>query len=260
MKRLLEIAGVCLLLCGAAYAASFPYVTLSGRTNRFADNGTTLTMNGSPLFSGSVTSSVQVVTNLTVIQNSVFNGKVTINTNVFITNGTVFINGTNVSAINPTSGRIPLLSGTNFIDSAISGTASTATVNGTLAVTGASTLASGTVTGNLGASIVAGDTNVVDLAKTAQSTVTNIITAAITFAHATNGSNLELVTKIHKLMVPSGGPYTFTIPSGWRTNVYSAVPPALTNGTITWMYVKCDGPTASSALQTNVYVSFEYYR
>ncbi len=121
------------------------------------------------------------------------------------------------------------------------------------------TIGSSTLTNNIGSPQTVGNTNVVDMAITASFATTNTITANLAFAHATNGVDGLLVAKVRKFMVPSGGPYTLTIP-GWRTNVYSAVPPALTNGTITFMHLTCDGPTSSAALQTNVYVSFEYFK
>jgi hypothetical protein len=106
----------------------------------------------------------------------------------------------------------------------------------------------------------AGNTNVVNMSPSAASIVTNIITENLAFAHATNGSGAGMTVKLQKFMVPSGGPYTLTIPAAWRTNVYSAVPPSLTNGTVTWMRLACDGPTDTSANQTNIYVSFAYFK
>jgi hypothetical protein len=132
--------------------------------------------------------------------------------------------------------------------------------DGGFAASGQATLPSAIITNNIAGLQVAGNTNVVDVSVNAPSCVTNVITSAITYAHATNGENALLITKIVKLMVPSGGPYALSIPATWRTNVYSAVPPSLTNGTVTWMYVKNDGPTPDSASQTNCYVSFEFYR
>jgi hypothetical protein len=115
----------------------------------------------------------------------------------------------------------------------------------------------GTVAGNLGALLSVGDTTFVDMVKASQ---TNSVTGALTFAHATNGVDGVDYTHVRWIFVPSGGPHTLTIPSGWRTNVYSAVPPALTNACITKMILNCGGPTGSAALQTNVYVSFEYFK
>jgi hypothetical protein len=108
-----------------------------------------------------------------------------------------------------------------------------------------------------GAPLSVGDTTFVDVQRASQ---TNAVSGALTFAHATNGVHGLDFTHVRYFFVGSGGPHTLTIPSGWRTNVYSAVPPALTNGTISVMYLKCGGPTASAAAQTNCYVSFEYYK
>jgi hypothetical protein len=105
----------------------------------------------------------------------------------------------------------------------------------------------------------AGAATTVDLAVTSPSIVTNIVSGNVTYAHATNGTHGGLVAKIVKFMVPSGGPFTLTLPA-WRTNVFSAVP-GLTNGSVVWMYLKGDGPTDTAARQTNVYVSgFEITR
>lgn len=110
---------------------------------------------------------------------------------------------------------------------------------------------------NIGAFLNVGDTAFVDLSRASQ---TNVVSGAMTFAHATNGVDGFDLTHVRWLFNNSGSDQTLTIPAGWKTNVYSAVPPALTNATITVMYVKCGGPTSSSTLQTNCYVSFEYYK
>lgn len=123
------------------------------------------------------------------------------------------------------------------------------------------TIFNGKVTINNNANIeslyVGGNTNVIDLSI---ATATNTISSAITFAHATNG--LISAQRIHDrwFFVASGGPYTLTIPSTWRTNVYSAVPPSLTNSTITRMIVTGMGDTSTAAAQTNALVSFEFYK
>lgn len=132
-----------------------------------------------------------------------------------------------------------------------------ATFSGNLEVIGSSLLSAGVVTNNIGSVLTVGDTTFIDLLKASQ---TNSVTGALTFAHATNGAHGLEYTHVRWIFVPSGGPHTLTIPSGWRTNVYSAVPPALTNGTITRMVVTSGGPTADAASQTNCYVSFEYYK
>jgi hypothetical protein len=58
----------------------------------------------------------------------------------------------------------------------------------------------------------------------------------------------------------SGSNVTFSITAGWKTNFFSPVPPALTNLTWTKMLLDSVGPTSSSALQSNVFVAFEYYK
>lgn len=99
-------------------------------------------------------------------------------------------------------------------------------------------------------------TNVIDMNL---SSSTNILDAALTIAHATNG--VAGVEKTHvRWLLAGGADRAFAIPSGWRTNVYSAVPANITNNTITKMYVTTWGDTSSSANQTNVFVSFEYYK
>lgn len=99
-------------------------------------------------------------------------------------------------------------------------------------------------------------TNVVDLTV---ASATNILNAALTILHATNGVTSSERTHVRWLWA-GGADRTLTIPTAWKTNVYSAVPPTITNGTITKMYVTSIGDTASSANQSNVFVSFEYYK
>lgn len=176
----------------------------------------------------------------------VFKGKVTfqdivnITTNVYVTNATIFINGTNVATINPTAGYLPFLSGTNFGDSPFF-------VTNTVAATAA----------NLAAQLSVGDATWVDVTRASQ---TNQVAGAISISYATNGISGYDQTHVRWFFNSSGSDQTLTIPSGWRTNVYSAVPSKLTNSTITAMYVKCGGPTGTSAQQTNCYVSFEFYK
>lgn len=128
------------------------------------------------------------------------------------------------------------------------------TVNNTTIFNGKVTIANNA---NIETMYAAGNTNVIDLSI---ASATNTISSAITFAHATNG--LASAQRIHDrwFYVASGGPYTLTIPSTWRTNVYSAVPPSLTNSTITRMVVTGMGDTSTSAAQTNALVSFEFYK
>jgi hypothetical protein len=114
-----------------------------------------------------------------------------------------------------------------------------------------------TYTKNVGAVLAVGATDAIDLTF---ASATNLVSGAITFLHATNGVDLVDKTHVRWFFNNSGSDQTLTIPAGWRTNVNSAVPPKLTNATVTAMYVKCNGPTSSAALQTNAYVSFEYYK
>lgn len=110
---------------------------------------------------------------------------------------------------------------------------------------------------NIGAQLTVGDTTFVDMSRASQ---TNAVAGAIAFAHATNGVDLLDLTHVRWLLNGSGSDQTLTIPAAWRTNVFSAVPPALTNNTITKMILNCGGDTSTAAKQTNVYVSFEYYK
>lgn len=178
-------------------------------------------------------------TNVTqVFETNIFNIK---NSEIIITNTLVTINGTNVPTINPTDLYYPYRAGSNyFYDSTMFHSDGITKVDS-----------------NVGAVLTVGDATFVNLLKGSQ---TNSVSGAISIAHATNGLHNVELTHIRTFFVPSGGPHTLTIPTGWRTNVYSAVPPALTNGTITKMFVRGMGPTADAASQTNCYVSFEYYK
>lgn len=239
------------------------HLSLSGATNQLTDSGNQLLFNGFPiggdtfnstnlyvtnffntfsyisnLYVTNITANTTITTNITVEQNITIKGggSLVLQTNTYIT-----INGTNVAVVNQTDGIIPYrVSTNNFGDSTLS-------------------FADGVVktSSNLGALLTVGDTTFVNLSKASQ---TNSVSGALTFAHATNGVHGLDQTHIRWLFVPSGGPHTLTVPSGWRTNVYSAVPPALTNGTIYRMVVTSGGPTADAASQTNCYVSFEYYK
>jgi hypothetical protein len=178
-------------------------------------------------------------TNVTqVFETNVFNIK---NSTVNFTNTIVQINGTNVVTINATDSFLPYRAGSNFFgDSSLSQT-------GNVVVTA----------WNIAAFPSVGDTTVLDVRRAYQ---TNLVAGAFTIGAATNGVDGQQLVHVRKFMVASGGPHTLTIPSNWRTNVFSPVPPSLTNGTITYMYVKCDGPTSTLAGQTNCSVSWEYYR
>lgn len=99
-------------------------------------------------------------------------------------------------------------------------------------------------------------TNVVDLNV---AVATNILNGALTLLHATNGAANYEQTHVRWLWA-GGADRALTIPTSWKTNVNSAVPANITNGTITKMYVTSIGDTASSANQSNVFVSFEFYK
>lgn len=99
-------------------------------------------------------------------------------------------------------------------------------------------------------------TNVVDLSV---SSATNILNDALTILHATNGVTASERTHVRWFWT-DGTTRALTIPSGWKTNVNSAVPASITNGTITRMFVTSIGDTSTSANQTNVFVSFEFYK
>lgn len=112
-------------------------------------------------------------------------------------------------------------------------------------------------TAGVGVSVTgAPSTNVVDLNV---SGATNILNAALTILHATNGATASERTHVRWLWA-GGADRTLTIPSGWKTNMNSAVPASITNGTITRMFVSSIGDTSTSANQTNVFVSFEFYK
>lgn len=113
------------------------------------------------------------------------------------------------------------------------------------------------VTNNIAAVLAVGDATYVDVTKASQ---TNAVSGTVTISFATNGIAGQDLTHVRWFFNGSGSDQTITIPSGWRTNLVSAVPAKLTNAVITVMYVKCGGPTASAATQTNCYVSFEYYK
>ena len=111
--------------------------------------------------------------------------------------------------------------------------------------------------GNASAQIAAGNTNVVDLTYASR---TNNVTANLSLVYATNAVDGVDVSSVLWLKNTTGGNLTFAVNSNWHTNFLSAVPPALTNGTVTKVYLSFIGSSATSALQTNGYVSFEYYK
>lgn len=114
-----------------------------------------------------------------------------------------------------------------------------------------------TITNNINVYVTSAPaTNVVDLSIP---TATNILEGALTILHATNGATSFEQTHVRWFWA-GGADRALTIPSGWKTNVNSAVPANITNGTITKMYVTSIGDTGSSANQTNVFVSFEFYK
>lgn len=116
---------------------------------------------------------------------------------------------------------------------------------------------SGIVTNNLVAiASGANPTNVVNL-NTA--VATNILDSSLTILHATNGATGFEKTHVRWFWA-GGADRTLIIPVEWKTNVYSAIPTAITNGTITRMFVTSIGATGDSASQSNVFVSFEFYK
>jgi len=127
----------------------------------------------------------------------------------------------------------------------------------TVVGTGGVSITNLTITGNAGATLASGDTNVVDLNFASRTTV---VTNAITFAHATNGVALVHKSQVRWFTAGGAGPYALVVPATWRTNMLSAVPAAITNGVITKMIVESFGACASAATQTNCAVSFEYYK
>ena len=111
--------------------------------------------------------------------------------------------------------------------------------------------------GNLTLPVIAAPaTNVVDLST---ASATNILNAALTILHATNGVTAYEQTHVRWFWA-GGADRALTIPVAWKTNAHSAVPANITNGWITKMYVTSIGDTGSSANQSNVFVSFEYYQ
>lgn len=125
------------------------------------------------------------------------------------------------------------------------------------AVNGELTVESVILTNNLGAVLIgANPTNVVDLSVASH---TNILDGALTIAHATNGVAGREFTHV-RWFWPDGADRALTIPTNWKTNANSAVPANITNNWVTKMYVTSVGDTSTSANQTNVFVSFEFYK
>lgn len=102
------------------------------------NTNTTIINQGDTIINTNVTQTFSFTTNiidnsLTIFTNvlEITTNSITIYTNTYVTNATIFINGTNVAAINPTIGRLPYKSGTNtfddssmyFIDTNTTGTA-----------------------------------------------------------------------------------------------------------------------------------------
>jgi len=114
-----------------------------------------------------------------------------------------------------------------------------------------------TVANNVVASMGSGVLTYVDMNKASSY---DSVTANVTFLHATNGAANIHKSHVHWLANASGSDKTLTIPSQWKTNIYSPVPTALTNGTITKMYVDSFGSTGNATEQANVAVSFEYFK
>lgn len=150
--------------------------------------------------------------------------------------------GTDTNALLSAMGGAPLSSPT-FTGTATAPTAAIATA----------TIGSGTVTNNIGVWFAAGNTNIIDMTIACE---TNTISQAITFLHATNGvAGKQLVHD--RWFYANTADQTLTINSSWKTNVNSAVPAKLTNGTITRMILTSMGSTDS---QTNIHCSFEFYK
>lgn len=100
---------------------------------------------------------------------------------------------------------------------------------------------------NIGATLTTGDTTFVDMQKATQ---TNQLSGALTFAHATNGTDLVEWTHRRYLFNPSGANRLITLPSGWHN--ISGASFTITNSTMARLDVTSWGDTSSSALQTNV--------
>ncbi len=100
-----------------------------------------------------------------------------------------------------------------------------------------------------------GDAQWVDMSTPSQ---TNAVSGAVTISCATNGVAGTELAHVRWFFNGSGSDQTLTLPATWRTNFFSAVPSKLTNGITTVMYVKSTGST--TATQTNVFVSFEFYK
>lgn len=113
-----------------------------------------------------------------------------------------------------------------------------------------------TVTNNFAVKLDTGATDSIDMNLASS---TNVLAGALTIAHATNGISGYERTHVRWLWA-GGADRALTIPTSWKTNVYSAVPASITNGTITKMYVTTIGDTSTAANQTNVFVSFEFYK
>lgn len=282
--------GAIVLILGAASVNKtgvFYDLNLGATTNKISDDGAQITYNGNPVVSTTfVTNKYTFTTNIfensyvlytntfleyyitTNTYNSVTNyftdvfnwstntyysfysytniyngGKITYNNSTIIyTNTSVTFNGTNIATINPTDGVIPVRVGTNYFgDSPLSVANNSVYLEYNLGVT----------------NFPAGQATFIDLKR---ATVTNSVSGAVSLAYATNGIDGVNYTATAWYFNGSGSDQTLSIPSGWRTNMNSAVPPSLTNGTITVIYLKSMGATDSDAHQTNCYVSFEYYK
>lgn len=111
------------------------------------------------------------------------------------------------------------------------------------------------ITNNVAITYGTSVSNVVDFLK-AESLIN--VGGNITYTHATNGASGQSITHIVTMPNWSGTTRTLTIPAAWKTNFFSPVPPSLTNGTITTMYVRAINATGDAANQTNVMVSFDH--
>lgn len=148
---------------------------------------------------------------------------------------------------------------TNGLNRVIQGTGPLAatSVTDALATKAAPALSGvGSESGNIGATMPAGATDAVNMSI---ASATNDVSGTFTIPHATNGvANTHLV-HVRWFSNSSGSDQTLAVPSGWRTNLYSAIPTKITNAWITKMVVETWSTTADAATQTNAFVSFEYF-
>lgn len=220
------------------------YSSSAGRwTNAAAAGSSGITNGANALFASITVTNAQTNLNVTASRAAVFDA------DKRLTNSTVTATELGYSS-GVTSALQTQLDGKQPLDSDLTGWATIST-NYLLSTAG------GTLTNNITLyTAEANPTNVVNLSL---ASATNVLNAAVTFLHATNG--VTGYDKTHVRWIWAGGAdRALTIPTAWKTNVNSAVPANITNGTITKMYVTSIGDTGSSANQSNVFVSFEFYK